>query len=273
MEQLTKQQVVLLCLLACFVSSIATGTVIVSLVDQAPPAAISQTVSRVIERVVEKSSPSAPTKETVIVKDDQAVVDAIAKASTALVEITGTPLGATEERRIGVGAIVSPSGRIVASLGSGAASSGESFSAHLDGGNVVSMSLVSTDPQTGLSLFQADQSSDPASARVYASAALADSDSVALGQSVVSISLGSGGPAAATGIVSSLVRKPVADPSSAGVSGIEASASAGSFDADAVLVNLLGEVVGLRDPSDTASGSERTASFIPSNVIKTYATP
>src|SRR4029077_18213268 len=51
-EKLTKSQIVLLTLLVSFVTSIATGIVTVSLMDQAPPA-IAQSVSRIVEHTVE----------------------------------------------------------------------------------------------------------------------------------------------------------------------------------------------------------------------------
>ncbi|HEU5115012.1 MAG TPA: S1C family serine protease [Candidatus Paceibacterota bacterium] len=267
MEQLTKQQIVLLCLLVCFVSSIATGTVIVSLVDQAPPA-ISQTVNRVIERTIEHTAPQTPSKETVVVKDDEAVTTAIDRVSKAMVRITAAPIGASQGdygSYAGLGVIITTSGKLVSRA---AVPAPGKLYAHLAGGNVVPISLISTDPATGLSVFQADQSQDVANARAYAAAAIADAGSLKLGQTVVSVS-GADEPSVATGIISSLTQSGATTPQSAGYSKIVASASAGSFDTEAILVNLLGEVVGMRD-SALASGD--SASFIPSNIIKSYAT-
>ncbi len=263
MEQLTKQQIVLLCLLVCFVSSIATGTVIISLSDQATPQ-VSQTVNHVIERVVEKATSTGTpqaTKETVIVKDDQAVVDAIAGVSKSVVRITGVPIGSAVARFVGLGVIVSSSGRAVAALG-GNDPRNMTLSAELAGGNIVAISYVSTDSVTGLSLFQADQSSDPQNARAYTAATLGDSDSLKLGQAVVAIS-GETDPSVGTGIVSSLLQKTVSSPDKGGVGKIVAAlVPTNGFDSQSILANLLGEVVGI------GSGS-----FIPSNFIKTYATP
>lgn len=67
MEELNKNQIVLLTLLVSFVTSIATGIVTVTLMDQAP-AAVTQTVNRVVERTIERVVPGEPT-ERVVVKE------------------------------------------------------------------------------------------------------------------------------------------------------------------------------------------------------------
>ena len=57
LEQLTKHQIVLLTLLVSFVTSIATGIVTVSLMDQAP-AGVTRVVNQIVEHTVEKVIPA-----------------------------------------------------------------------------------------------------------------------------------------------------------------------------------------------------------------------
>ena len=70
MEHLSKSQIVLLTLLVSFVTSIATGIVTVSLMDQAPPA-IAQTVNRIIERTVEKVVSSGQSAAATVVTQEK----------------------------------------------------------------------------------------------------------------------------------------------------------------------------------------------------------
>ena len=71
MEHLTKAQIVLLTLFVSFVASMATGIVVVTLMDQAPDP-VNQTITNVVERTIEKITPTFVEKpgETVIVKDE-----------------------------------------------------------------------------------------------------------------------------------------------------------------------------------------------------------
>jgi hypothetical protein len=245
MEHLTKQQIVLLAFLVSFVSSIATGIVTVSLMDQGSTT-VTQTINRVVEKTIETVTPSATTtKETIVVREDEAITNAVAKASKSIVRIKSNGIF------LGLGVIISDSGKVASYTDEVYTNE---LSASLDGGNTVALSFISRDPVTGVSIFQAEQSFDPKNARVYTSALLADSNTLKLGQSVVLIA-GKEETSIATGIISSINSDK-----------IKVNVTGESFDSHAILVNLLGEVMAINDGLSSNS-------FLPSNKIKTYATP
>ena len=84
MESLTKTQIVLLVLLVSFVTSLATGIVTVTLVNQAPQP-VTHTISKVVEKLVPKE---VPVKEkTVIFSNEENLVKVIKEASLAVVSV------------------------------------------------------------------------------------------------------------------------------------------------------------------------------------------
>src|SRR3989338_10938680 len=90
-EKLNKTQIILLTLLTSFVTSIATGIVTVTLLEQAPPV-VTQTINRVVESTIEKVIPSqgtsVVTKETtVVVKEDDLIAKSIENDSLSLARI------------------------------------------------------------------------------------------------------------------------------------------------------------------------------------------
>lgn len=245
MEHLTKQQIVLLALLVSFVSSIATGIVTVSLMDQASPA-VTQTINRVVERTIQTVSPGATTtKETIIVKEDEAITNSIAQASKSIVRIKNG------NGFISLGVIISDSGLVAAQTDTVYTSG---LSALLSGGNTVPLSFISRDSVTGITLFQAEQASDPKNARVYTGATLANSETLQLGQSVILI-----GGREETSIATGIISLKNGDK-------LKVNTIGENFDSHAVLINLLGEIIAINDGNNQNS-------FIPSNILKTYATP
>src|SRR4051812_13998627 len=101
MEDLTKQQVVLLTLLVSFVTSMATGIITVSLMDQAP-AGVTQIINRVVEHTIERVASETPTSNTAVTLNP--IVDATDKVSKGIVRFK--PTNGTAESVTGLGIVL-----------------------------------------------------------------------------------------------------------------------------------------------------------------------
>ncbi len=114
LEELNKNQIVLLVLLVSFVTSIATGIVTVTLMDQAP-AGVTQTINRIVERTVERVVPGPTQTATVIkevpviVTEEDLIVSAIKNSEPAILKIVavGEP-----DKMLGSGFIFSDAGLV-----------------------------------------------------------------------------------------------------------------------------------------------------------------
>ena len=117
-KDLNKSQLILLAVLLSFVTSIATGITTVTLMQQAP-ASFTVPVNRVIKQTVEKIQQveGKTTVQTVVIKEEDLVVDAIAKNQSAVFAVSkdGFDLnGGAIEIPAGRGFAVSSDGIIVA---------------------------------------------------------------------------------------------------------------------------------------------------------------
>ena len=88
-KELNKSQLIMLAILLSFITSIATGIVTVTLMQQAP-SSVTVPINRVVRETVEKIVPGAITNntQTVVVKEEDLVVDAIAKNQSAIFTVT-----------------------------------------------------------------------------------------------------------------------------------------------------------------------------------------
>ena len=98
MENLNKNQMILLVLLVSFVTSIATGIMTVSLLQQAP-VEMTRTINNVVEKTIQQVTPSAVSNiispqnqqvTTVVVNEDDMVTSAISKNLKSIVRINET---------------------------------------------------------------------------------------------------------------------------------------------------------------------------------------
>jgi hypothetical protein len=113
MNDLNKNQLILLALLVSFVTSIATGIVTVALMEQAPPG-VTQTINRVVEKTVQVVQPKTETQvvtEQVVVREGDLVADAVQMNMGGLVSFYVLDANNTQQE-IGSGFLVTPDGLV-----------------------------------------------------------------------------------------------------------------------------------------------------------------
>ena len=249
LEQLSKTQIILLTLLVSFVTSIATGIVTVSLVNQAPPG-ITQTVNRIVERTVERVVPDVKltqgaavvtTEKTVVVKEDDLIAEAIGKVSSSVIRIV--PQGKDDGEVVARGVIVRSKG--VAITDRSSLSHTESYKAILATGERVSFTVRAADEQSSIAVLDLAA----ATSTKYQAATLIDTSTLKLGTSVLLLG-GTTRDAIETGIISAL-------PQSGGPERdryLEASVSAST--PGSLLLTLFGEIAAMTTSESLILGKE-----------------
>ncbi len=88
-KELNKSQLILLAVFLSFITSIATGITTVTLMEQAP-VSVTTPINRVVQQTIEKivQVEGKTSTQTVIVKEEDLVVDAIAKNQASVFTIT-----------------------------------------------------------------------------------------------------------------------------------------------------------------------------------------
>ena len=107
MEHLTKQQIVLLTLLVSFVTSLSTGIVTVSLMDQSPSA--THTISQVIEKTIQQAAPQNAAVGIISISIDDQLASSTAIVESNIVKIKNTLTNTV----VGLGLVSSNDGTII----------------------------------------------------------------------------------------------------------------------------------------------------------------
>jgi hypothetical protein len=282
MENLTKQQIVLLTLLVSFMTSIATGIVTVSLMDQAPKS-VSQTINRVVERTIERViTPATSTakttgtvKETIVVHDDDQLSASIDKNRSTLVRLYKISTDA-EPSFVGLGIWITKDGQLI-TPNSFSVLAGEKIQALANDGDKYLLDKATSTDSSKILVFKvaSDKSATTTPAYNFTSASFTSSEPK-LGQSIASLS-GEKRDVVFNGIISSLVPQVIkrqitvtekTATSSAEVvkdetitdNYIETSLNTDNLYVGALLLNLSGEVIGLK----LGEGSQ----FLPTSLIQ-----
>jgi serine protease Do len=260
-EKLTKQQIILVTLLVSFVTSIATGIVTVALMDQAP-AGVTQTINRVVERTVERvvtpptsgNSAAVITRETVVVKEDDKIVESVDKNKNSIVRIYTDTNNPEYRMFVSLGTVVSKEGLIV--TGDVFADTRGKYAVSFDGEKFYKVTVLEKSKNNQFYYLKVLQ--DPEKIITFTPVTFSDSNNLKLGQTIIAWG-GELRNSVSTGIISSLVG--VAS-STLATSTINATSSISSTQQEVVgimtnnsladsipggpLLNLYGEIVGIR---------------------------
>ena len=276
MEDLTKTQIVLLTLLVSFISSIATGIVTVTLMDQAPSDVV-KVFSRVIEHKVdppvmteaEKKSQAAE-KETVIVKEEDLITESLAKNSKTLVRLY--EVSGDKKSFVGLAVIVHPDGTVVTD--SSLIDSATTYKGILFDGSEKLLSIVRYDPKEKTALLQFVRGAEDilaadVGAMTFPAVKFADFSKFKIGQTVLMLS-GSVRDEAGTGILSSMQFKEQGTPESASTAGSQTksilSGLGTSIRADVEtggpLLNMYGEFMAV-----AVIGATNNPAYVPANTV------
>ncbi len=247
LEHLTKHQIMLLTLLVALVTSIATGIVTVSLLNQQPQG-VTRTINQIVERTVQTvvpatqdaaaAAPTTVTTKTVVVKDSDLTTQSIATVQKSIVRITVKG----GEELVARGVIIDSKGTALTDSDSLAESGATSFDAILSDGTRVSISKVSDATSSSLAIVTVNVGTSTAAAP----ATLADASKLQLGQSVIRIG-GKGIDTVGQGVIATLL-------STDNPTFIEASVS--SATPGSLIMDIFGNVIGIATTDSLDQGSD-----------------
>ena len=248
MEDLNKHQLILLTLLVSFVTSIATGIITFTLLQEAP-IEVTQTINRVVERTIETVTPTTDgnktiVKEVQIVDQEKLVLESIEKSTKSIARIK--TLGAEGNEIIAGIGIVVDEGVVVMSERNFAEGVNYTILFH----DNKSYSVAKTYSADGVTFLMVGK---PANEKyTFYPAILGSAESLKLGQTVIALS-GKTSNNVSIGRVSELpaTGKIITDISN------------NKSNLGGPLLNLSGEIVGLEKTAE-----EENLSFIPINIVK-----
>jgi hypothetical protein len=260
---LNTQQIVLLCLLVSFVTSIATGITVVSLMQQVPEP-VTQTINRVIEKTVEtvaqqpvediknliSQKPSEPNKEvvTVVVNQEDQSINAVSKNENSIARIF---LNTKNKEFVTMGIVRNQAGDVL--VDKRMVDRRTTYLASIAGKEflVKYVSGSETNDFVILKIQNVDNPND------FIPASFGDSDTLKLAQSVISLA-GSRQTSVTIGEIESLNKN-----QEGVLTSIDTSVNGQNVVTGSVLLNLQGLIVGIK----VFTQEDRTI-FLPINTLK-----
>jgi len=264
MEDLTKHQLILIVLLITFVTSIATGIITFTLLSEAP-VEVTQQINRVVERTIEKVVPADGQPEkivtTVVVNEEDRVLEAIAKNEKSIVRLKTAGADGSEIFS-GIGLVVSGDGTIAADLRSYNAAS--PFTILFYDGKTYPSGKVFVDSVNGLVFIKTSVPQGETPKYTFYPTVFSNSDGLKIGQTLVVIS-GRDSNAVSIGRIYQLTL----GQDKKTVTSILSDLKISKTHLGSPAVNLSGEVIGLESPFNEI---DTEYSFVPINVVKLATT-
>lgn len=303
MEDLTKQQFIILVILVSFVSSLFTGIVTISLMNQAP-GQITQTIQKVVERSASLENSQKPLQkkeaqelELGALSRDVLIGDIVNRVSPAVVSIIATkdiPIieqyfvnpfsddlfgkvfpelqipqyrqNGTEKKQVssGTGFFVSEDGFLITNKHVVADREAE-YSVVTNEGKTMTAKVVARDPMHDMAVLKIE-------GKNFQHISLGNSDSIKVGQTAIAIgnALGEFQNTVSIGVISGLKRNITASGGGSGVEEltdvIQTDAAINPGNSGGPLLNLKGEAVGLN--TAIAQGAQNIGFALPINQIK-----
>jgi len=263
MEDLNKNQIVLLTVLISFVTSIATGIMTSSLLQEAP-IEVTRTINRIVEKTIETITPTIITtprqKEvtTVVVKEEDLIVESINKNVKSILRIEEKDGLTGTISLYGIGLVVTKEGLIVADRQT--ISSSSAYNAIMSDGTKIELTPIGVDKQTNFILFKSKLNATD-KPYTFVPTAFAEAEPK-LGQTLISVG-GGVSNAVAIGRTVSLILKDstVGTTTTKYLSNIETDLSTKDLLSGSPLFNLSGDVVGMKISAETSK------TFTPSSLI------
>jgi hypothetical protein len=181
MEHLTKQQIVLLTLLVSFVTSLSTGIVTVSLMDQAP-VGVTRTINQVIEKTIQEAAPTQTASVGIVdIAVDDELASSTALVSSSTVDIKDLATGNV----VGLGLIKSKNGLIITDKS--VVDPTRAYEAVLSNGTVISIISSTMTQSSDSSLAYFIPTGGYADGALMSFAPISLASSYSLGQKVLSL--------------------------------------------------------------------------------------
>lgn len=251
MEHLTKAQIVLLTIFVSFVASMATGIVVVTLMQQSPEP-VTQTLTKVVERTIEKitASPTDKTTSSAPISVEDLTISAIERNIKSTVVFKAVSQSG-EAHSAGIGTIVSADGLVVTDTGN----FGEGALTTTVGGVQYALQVVSNEKGSSLGLGRLTPVGAGVTAGTFIPVTLGNADTLKLGQTSIVIG-GWDGKTIMNGLVNNLEMRTIVDKEKKTetkvVDNIGVSTRPGSSSNGAPIITLSGEVVGFLSINENA---------------------